>query len=223
MLRPMRRVVWWFFLIWPAGALACDRPVCGVDPQELSLARLVDFEDMAGGYGPGRLYRQVIEADGVSFGEHLAGQSRGADGPYDRIDGPATPPLRLGDVPRGALLSITRVGKSSVLNGQGPAGYPKREAEGEGAIAILFLVPWLDRAKVKSYRYRGLMSKVLLGLFAITFIWLGKIGAGPGTDPVETIVGRFLTAFYFLFFLTMPLWTAIDKTKPVPERVTTHD
>ena len=92
-----------------------------------------------------------------------------------------------------------------------------------GAIAILFAVPWLDRAKVKSYRYRGLMSKVLLGLFAISFIWLGKIGAGPGTDPVETIVGRFLTAFYFLFFLTMPLWTAIDKTKPVPERVTTHD
>ena len=92
-----------------------------------------------------------------------------------------------------------------------------------GAIAILFALPWLDRAKVKSYRYRGLMSKVLLGLFAISFVWLGKIGAGPGTDPVETIIGRFLTAFYFLFFLTMPLWTAFDKTKPVPERVTTHD
>ena len=92
-----------------------------------------------------------------------------------------------------------------------------------GAIMILFLVPWLDRAKVKSYRYRGLMSKVLLGLFAISFVWLGKIGAGPGTDPVETIVGRFLTGFYFLFFLTMPIWTKIDKTKPVPERVTTHD
>ena len=92
-----------------------------------------------------------------------------------------------------------------------------------GAIAILFALPWLDRAKVKSYRYRGLMSKVLLGLFAISFVWLGKIGAGPGTDPVETIVGRFLTGFYFLFFLTMPIWTKIDKTKPVPERVTTHD
>ena len=63
----------------------------------------------------------------------------------------------------------------------------------------------------------------LLGLFAISFVWLGKIGAGPGTDPVETIVGRFLTGFYFLFFLTMPIWTKIDKTKPVPERVTTHD
>ena len=61
------------------------------------------------------------------------------------------------------------------------------------------------------------------GLFAISFVWLGKIGAGPGTDPVETIIGRFLTAYYFLFFLTMPLWTKLDSTKPVPERVTTHD
>jgi ubiquinol-cytochrome c reductase cytochrome b subunit len=92
-----------------------------------------------------------------------------------------------------------------------------------GAIAILFLVPWLDRSKVKSYRYRGLLSKVLLGLFALSFLWLGKIGAGPGTDPVETIIGRVLTIFYFAFFLTMPIWTKLDKTKPVPERVTTHD
>ena len=64
---------------------------------------------------------------------------------------------------------------------------------------------------------------MLLFGFAISFVWLGKIGAGPGTDPVETIIGRFLTAYYFLFFLTMPVWTKLDKTKPVPERVTTHD
>ncbi|WP_372015361.1 cytochrome b [Pseudoxanthomonas sp. 10H] len=92
-----------------------------------------------------------------------------------------------------------------------------------GAIAILFALPWLDRAKVKSYRYRGKLSWALLLVFAFSFVWLGKIGAGPGTDPVETIVGRVLTVYYFLFFLTMPLWTKLDKTKPVPERVTTHD
>ncbi|MFP5374151.1 MAG: cytochrome b [Gammaproteobacteria bacterium] len=92
-----------------------------------------------------------------------------------------------------------------------------------GAIAILFFVPWLDRAKVRSYRYRGLLSKVALGVFAVSFIWLGKIGAGPGTDPVETWIGRVLTFLYFAFFITMPLWTKFDKTKPVPERVTTHD
>ncbi|HVJ63101.1 MAG TPA: cytochrome bc complex cytochrome b subunit [Tahibacter sp.] len=92
-----------------------------------------------------------------------------------------------------------------------------------GAIAILFFVPWLDRSPVKSYRYRGWMSKVLLGLFAFSFVWLGKIGAGPGTDPVETIVGRVLTLYYFAFFFTMPFWTAADATKQVPERVTMHD
>ena len=92
-----------------------------------------------------------------------------------------------------------------------------------GAIAILFAVPWLDRAKVRSYRYRGLLSKLMLVLLAVCFIWLGKIGAGPGTDPVETIIGRILTFLYFAFFITMPVWTTLDRTRPVPERVTTHD
>ncbi len=91
------------------------------------------------------------------------------------------------------------------------------------AIAVLFLVPWLDKSKVKSIRYRGWISKFMLGMLAICFVWLGKIGAGPGTDPVETIIAGCLHFLYFAFFITMPLWTKIDKTKPVPERVTTHD
>ena len=92
-----------------------------------------------------------------------------------------------------------------------------------GAIAVLFLVPWLDRSPVKSYRYRGLLSWAMLLMFAVSFLWLGKIGAGPGTDPAETIIGRVLTFLYFAFFITMPVWTKLDKTKPVPERVTMHD
>ena len=60
-------------------------------------------------------------------------------------------------------------------------------------------------------------------MFVVCFVWLGKIGAGPGTDPAEVIIGRILTFLYFVFFITMPLWTKLDKTKPVPERVTTHD
>ena len=92
-----------------------------------------------------------------------------------------------------------------------------------GAIVLLFLVPWLDKSKVKSYRYRGKLSWAMLAMFVVSFLWLMKIGAGPGTDPVETIIGRILTFLYYAFFITMPLWTAIDKAKPVPERVTTHD
>src|SRR3546814_204886 len=92
-----------------------------------------------------------------------------------------------------------------------------------GAIVVLFLVPWLDKSPVKSYRYRGKLSWAMLAIFVISFLWLGKIGAGPGTDPVETIIGRVLTFHYFVFFITMPLWTRLDKTRPVPERVTMHD
>ena len=92
-----------------------------------------------------------------------------------------------------------------------------------GAIVLLFLVPWLDKSKVKSYRYRGWLSWTMLGMFVVSFLWLMKIGAGPGTDPKEMIIGRILTFLYYAFFITMPLWTRIDKTKPVPERVTTHD
>lgn len=92
-----------------------------------------------------------------------------------------------------------------------------------GAIVMLFLVPWLDKAKVRSFRYRGKLSWAMLTLFTVCFVWLGLIGFGPGTNPVETIIGRVLTVLYFLFFLTMPWWTKIDSTKPVPERVTTHE
>ena len=94
-----------------------------------------------------------------------------------------------------------------------------------GAIAILFLLPWLDRGKVKSWRYRGTGFRVGLFVLAICFVWLGKIGAGPGTDPVETIIGRVLTVSYFGFFAFLWVYTAFgfEKTKPVPERVTSHD
>jgi ubiquinol-cytochrome c reductase cytochrome b subunit len=92
-----------------------------------------------------------------------------------------------------------------------------------GAIVLLFLVPWLDKAPVKAFRSRGPLSWAMLAVFAVSFLWLMKIGAGPGTDPVETIIGRVLTFLYYAFFITMPVWTKIDRTKPVPERVTMHD
>ncbi len=93
------------------------------------------------------------------------------------------------------------------------------------AIAVLFLLPWLDRSPVKSWRYRGAAFKIALGLFALSFVWLGKIGGGPGTDPVETQIGRLLTVVYFAYFVFLFVYTHFgwEKTKPVPERVTTHD
>jgi ubiquinol-cytochrome c reductase cytochrome b subunit len=88
-----------------------------------------------------------------------------------------------------------------------------------GAIAILFVLPWLDRSPVRSWRYKGWMSKVAIISFAIAFLVLGYLGAMPAT-PGRTLVAQFFTVVYFAFFLLMPWYTKIEKTKPVPERVT---
>jgi ubiquinol-cytochrome c reductase cytochrome b subunit len=41
-----------------------------------------------------------------------------------------------------------------------------------------------------------------------------------GGADIATVASRILTVVYFLFFLLMPWYTARDKTKPVPARVT---
>ncbi len=87
------------------------------------------------------------------------------------------------------------------------------------AIFVLFLVPWLDRSRVRSIRYKGWPSKLLLAVFAIGFIRLGMLGMASGT-PAETIEARIWTFVYFAFFAVLPLVTKYEKTKPVPERVT---
>ena len=88
-----------------------------------------------------------------------------------------------------------------------------------GAIAILFVLPWLDRSPVKSIRYKGWMSKLALAVFVISFVGLGYLGAVPA-DPVKTIISRILTVLYFLFFLLMPIYTSIETCKRPPKRVT---
>jgi len=88
------------------------------------------------------------------------------------------------------------------------------------AIFVLFLMPWLDRSKVRSIRYKGLGSKIMLTVFAICFIRLGMLGTAEGT-PAETLESRVWTFVYFAFFALMPVVTSMENTKPVPERVTT--
>ncbi len=88
-----------------------------------------------------------------------------------------------------------------------------------GAIAVLFLLPWLDRSPVKSIRYKGILSKIALTIFTISFLILGYLGATPAT-PTATLLARVCTILYFLFFLLMPIYTSIEKCKQPPERVT---
>ena len=87
------------------------------------------------------------------------------------------------------------------------------------AIAVLFVLPWLDRSPVKSIRYKGWMSKLWLVIFCVSFVILGILGAIPAT-PGRTLLSQVCTVLYFAFFILMPFYTRMAKTKPVPERVT---
>ena len=88
------------------------------------------------------------------------------------------------------------------------------------SVAIPFMLPWLDRSPVNSWRYRGWMTKVALVVFVSSFLILGVLGVKSPT-PERTFLAQICSILYFGFFLLMPIWTSLDKTKPVPERVTT--
>jgi ubiquinol-cytochrome c reductase cytochrome b subunit len=87
------------------------------------------------------------------------------------------------------------------------------------AILLPIFLPWLDKCKVKSIRYRGVTFKIALALFTISFIVLGYLGLQPATG-VFTLLARVFSAIYIAFFVFMPFYTKHEKTKPVPERVT---
>lgn len=117
-----------------------------------------------------------------------------------------------------------------------------------GAIAILFVLPWIDKNPIKSIRYKGLISKVMLMAFAIAFLILGYLGIKPADsfgingfiDAFNITFGimgedgnparnygtwyswiiKILTFYYFFYFVSLSFIHKLEKSKPVPERVT---
>jgi ubiquinol-cytochrome c reductase cytochrome b subunit len=87
------------------------------------------------------------------------------------------------------------------------------------ALLILIALPWLDRSKVKSIRYRPWQYKVALGVFAVSFVVLGWLGMQAVT-PLYSSLAQIFTVLYFGFFILMPWFTSIGTTKAVPERTT---
>jgi ubiquinol-cytochrome c reductase cytochrome b subunit len=93
------------------------------------------------------------------------------------------------------------------------------------AIMVFFFLPWLDRSPVKSIRYRGWIYKSALAIFVVAFVILGYLGT-KSPQAIDLILfpnvywAQIFTILYFAFFALMPWYTKIDKTKPVPERVT---
>jgi ubiquinol-cytochrome c reductase cytochrome b subunit len=88
------------------------------------------------------------------------------------------------------------------------------------AILLLFFLPWLDRSPVKSIRYRGISYKVALTVFIVSFLALGYLGGEP-PSPLFTNIARVFSVLYFAFFAVLLILPTYEKTKPVPDRVTT--
>jgi len=97
------------------------------------------------------------------------------------------------------------------------------------AVVVLFFVPWLDQSPVKSIRYKGLLSKLALAGFAVSYVVLNYLGMHPPT-PERTHAAQLFTAVYFLYFIGLwaipwaaaryPAVAKWERLKPEPERVT---
>jgi ubiquinol-cytochrome c reductase cytochrome b subunit len=79
-------------------------------------------------------------------------------------------------------------------------------------------VPWLDRSKVASIRYKGIYSKIAITLFGVSFLTLGYLGT-VGVTEIRKIMSIICTIIYFAYFLLMPIYTKYEKTKEVPTRL----
>ena len=70
------------------------------------------------------------------------------------------------------------------------------------AVMVFFPLPWLDRGKVKSIRYRGTLYKSWLAAFVISFLILGYLGVVP-----VTVWGQFDEGLPFYAAPTRPPWS----------------
>ncbi|MBP7710729.1 MAG: cytochrome b [Rickettsiales bacterium] len=87
-----------------------------------------------------------------------------------------------------------------------------------GAIAMLFVLPFLDRSKTVSGAYRPLFKKVFTA-FILNFLFLGWLGQAPA-EGWYIWASRVSTLFYYAYFLViLPNLPKFEKTLPLPESI----
>ena len=87
-----------------------------------------------------------------------------------------------------------------------------------GAIAVLFILPWLDKSPVRSARFRPLF-RIFFWIFFVNAIALGYLGGKPA-EGIYVILSRVATAWYFIHFLIiLPVLGMFETTKPLPKSI----
>lgn len=88
-----------------------------------------------------------------------------------------------------------------------------------GAIAVLFLAPWLDTSKVRSANYRP-WYKWFFWLFVANAIFLGWLGSKPAEGWYIPAM-QISALYYFAFFLiVMPVIGLIETPSRLPNSIT---
>ena len=97
-----------------------------------------------------------------------------------------------------------------------------------GAVAVLFVLPWLDTSKVRSMRFRP-VARWFFFIFLFFCFVLGWCGAGNPDDVAINIgvgltfkvISQISTAYYFAFFLIiLPVLGMTEKAKELPDSIT---
>ena len=87
-----------------------------------------------------------------------------------------------------------------------------------GSIAILFVLPWLDRSPVRSGRFRPLF-RLFFVLLLIDAVVLGYAGSQPA-EGLWLVLAQIATAYYFIHFLIiLPLLSVFETPKPLPTSI----
>jgi len=105
-----------------------------------------------------------------------------------------------------------------------------------GAIALVFALPWIDRSKVRSMRYRP-TARIFFAFWVLSALVLGWCGSQepdgqlfPGVTMFNLIdydinsvtwVSRIAALYYFAFFVILGLLPMWEKTRPVPDSLFT--
>ena len=87
------------------------------------------------------------------------------------------------------------------------------------SLAVLCLLPWLDRSKVNAMRYKGKYSKCFFVVWCISFVCLCGLGLTELT-VLTKILSQVCTVLYFAYFLLMPFYTRFEQHLVVPDRIT---
>ncbi len=95
------------------------------------------------------------------------------------------------------------------------------------AIAVLFVLPWLDRSPVRSARFRP-VYKQFYWVLLVDCVILAIVGAKspdapvfPGLDWFQYVaLGQIATAYYFFHFLILlPLLSIFERPLPLPASI----